>query len=235
VGRNRHSERENPPFWEEAADWLWARRRLLASLLPGLVIACAAPLAHVSNVTAALLGWDSGALIYLVWTWALFFALSEDDIRMIAAREDEDRSMILLFVLAAIGASLGAIFLVLTAAREATGFDKIVATPLVILTLIVSWSLLHTLFILHYAHLYFGDEDENGVPNGGLEFPYEGKLSYLDFAYFVGNLAVAFQNSDVKTRSREFRNLILVHTLISYFFNTIILALCVNIAGNLLK
>jgi uncharacterized membrane protein len=235
VGRDRHSGQENPAFWEEAGGWAWARKRLLASLLPGLAVAYTAPLAHMSNATAALLGWDGGALIYLVWTWALFFSLSEDDIRMIAAKEDEDKGMIFLFVLAAIGASLGAIFLVLTGAHEATGFDKLAATPLAILTLIVSWSLLHTLFILHYAHLYFGDEDENGVPNGGLEFPYEGKLSYLDFAYFVGNLAIAFQNSDVKTKSRAFRDLILIHTLISYFFNTIIIALGVNIAGNLLK
>jgi uncharacterized membrane protein len=228
-------KREGSEFWRKAWDWIWTRRRILASLWLGLIAAYAAPFAQVSNWTAMLIGWDLGALLYVVWAWMLFFSLGEDDIRMIASREDEDRGMILVLMLAAIGVSLLAIFLVLAAAPGAAGGVKPVAMPLAIATLILSWCLLHTLFILHYAHLYFGDEDENGVPNGGIEFPYGGNLSYLDFAYFVVNLACANQNSDVATKSREFRNLIIIHTLISYVFNTVVIAVGVNIASNFLK
>jgi uncharacterized membrane protein len=101
-------------------------------------------------------------------------------------------------------------------------------------TLFVSWLMTHVTFAFRYAHEYYEiDGGSTGIA-GGLEFPGEKRPDYLDFMYFSLVLGMTFQVSDVQITARKFRRLAAVHGLLSFLFNTIILALTVNIAAGLL-
>ncbi len=102
-------------------------------------------------------------------------------------------------------------------------------------TVIGSWSLIHTLFALHYAHIYYGDSDDPRVARhaGGLIFPDERTPDYLDFAYFSFVVGMTCQVSDVQISGRKLRRWALVHGLLSFAFNTAILALSINVVSSL--
>jgi uncharacterized membrane protein len=96
---------------------------------------------------------------------------------------------------------------------------------------ISSWMLVHTVFSLRYAHTYYGDPDGPAGPQphaGGLEFPGDREPDYLDFAYFSFVIGMTFQVSDVVITSRDFRKLVLLHSMLAFGFNTVILALAIN-------
>lgn len=225
---------ENPTIVQKLVPFAWARRRLLFAIAIGFAVALACMALPISVLLRALIAWDAASLAYLATTWWMFFVLDANAIKRIAVEEDEDERVIFISVLAAVGVSLFAIFFVLSSAGSGSPLQHKLATPLAISTLLISWVLLHTLFVLHYARLYFGDYDSNGVIDGGVTFPYKGERSYMDFIYLAMNIAVAFQMSDIKTDSKAFRNIITIHSVVSYIFNTVILALGINLASNLL-
>ena len=103
-------------------------------------------------------------------------------------------------------------------------------------TVLCSWALVHTVFTLRYAHLYYlgSTEKADGDPCGGLDFPAEKTPDYMDFTYFSFVIGMTFQVSDVQITSRRIRRLALVHGLVSFAFNTVILALSINIISGLL-
>jgi uncharacterized membrane protein len=101
-------------------------------------------------------------------------------------------------------------------------------------TLFVSWLMTHTTFAFRYAHEYYQIDPGAAGIAGGLEFPGEKRPDYLDFMYFSLVLGMTFQVSDVQITARKFRRLAAVHGLLSFLFNTIILALTVNLAAGLL-
>ena len=103
-------------------------------------------------------------------------------------------------------------------------------------TVVSSWCLIHTVFAMHYAHGYYHDEDEGpGFSSaGGLEFPNEKEPDFLDFAYFSFVIGMTCQVSDVQVSSKGMRRLALLHGLLSFLFNTVILALSINLASGLL-
>ena len=105
---------------------------------------------------------------------------------------------------------------------------------LVAVTLFVSWLMTHTTFAFRYAHEYYEVDDGAAGICGGLEFPGEKRPDYLDFLYFSLVLGMTFQVSDVQITARKFRRLAAAHGLLSFLFNTIILALTVNIAAGML-
>jgi uncharacterized membrane protein len=105
-----------------------------------------------------------------------------------------------------------------------------------VFAVILSWGLVHTLFLFRYAHLYYEDAVQ-GKPNGkyleGLEYPDEKEPDYLDFAYFSFVIGMTFQVSDVEISSRRIRRLALLHSLIAFGFNTVIVALSINVISGL--
>ena len=102
-------------------------------------------------------------------------------------------------------------------------------------TIVLSWFFVHTLFAIHYAH-EFHDEDRNhrGKPQGGLNFPGEAQPDYWDFVYFAAVIAMTCQVSDVTIDRRAMRHLVTAHGIISFFLNTVIVALAVGIAASLI-
>ncbi len=89
--------------------------------------------------------------------------------------------------------------------------------------------MLQSVFVLHYAHRYFGDDDRDGSPNGGFSFPGEPAKTYMDFVYLSFCIGATFQVSDTSVETSRLRNLITAHAAICYFYNTAILALGINI------
>jgi uncharacterized membrane protein len=179
--------------------------------------------------THVLIGWDAGALIYIVLTWRLFLTADEAEVRRRAAREDEGPSLILVIVLIAILASLAAVVSAMLHARVAGHGARTVTAACAGVTLILSWIVLHSVFVLHYAHRHFGD----GTGKPGFLFPGEPARTYRDFVYLAFSIGATFQVSDNNVLTARLRNLVTAQAVSAYFYNTAILALGINIIAGL--
>ncbi len=216
------------------AVWRW---RLLVALAGGALAALAA--AHrVLPGSALQIGWVAFAAIFLVTTGWMFLHTDEAEVRRRAAMEDENRGILTTLILAAIAASVAVAMLALRDSRLLTSRhmqgDQGWVLALSISTLVLSWLLAQCLFVLHYAHRYFGDHDDNGQVDGGIKFPGEPPRTYRDFIYVAVCVGATCQVSDFNITTCRFRGLVTTHALFSFAFNTMILALGVNILAGLL-
>jgi uncharacterized membrane protein len=177
----------------------------------------------------ALMGWVVGAAVFLGLSWRLFLIADEERVRSRAAQEDEKTPVLLLVILAAVLASLVGIVMAMIEARTGTTVEKGLIAGLAVLTLISSWLVLQTVFVIHYAHRYFG-----GAPNEVFGFSGDPPKSYMDFVYLSFCIGATFQVSDMTVNTTRLRNLITAHAAAAYFFNTAILALGINIIAGLL-
>lgn len=211
-------------------------RRSTRLLLAGLVALAATVAASGLGIRhAVLIGWNAGALLYLLWVWRLILTETEADLRLHAAEDDESPWVILGVGLAAVLSSLLAIGATLAdiEAHPERG-AQIAGLALGAFTLIVSWLLFNTVFAIHYAHLYYEDRDRDGQEYGGLAFPGERPSSYIDFVYFSLSVGAAFQVSDVSVTTTRFRRVVMIHALLGFLFNTGVLALAINVTSGLL-
>lgn len=177
--------------------------------------------------------WLAYAGTVLALAWTTIFRIHPRQIPEISRMEDSGRVLILVFVLVAVGFSLFAVIDLLGAIR---GKPVAVAKPVVGLALgaiVSSWLLVHTLFTLRYAHLFY-DDSPQGRKKGGLRFPDEPEPDYLDFAYFSFVIGMTGQVSDVEITSRSIRRLALLHGLLSFAFNTLLIALSINVLSGLI-
>jgi uncharacterized membrane protein len=152
--------------------------------------------------------------------------------------QDVSRTLIFIFVVVAACAGLFAVGFLFFANKGVTQRPHFFLHLLMSLVAVISsWMLVHTVFGLRYAHTYYGDPDGPAGPQqhaGGLEFPGGREPDYMDFAYFSFVIGMTFQVSDVQITSREFRKLVLLHGMLSFGFNTVILALTINTVSSLL-
>jgi uncharacterized membrane protein len=212
-----------------------ARPRLFIGLLCGLA---AIPLLphDIKGTTQAIVAWDIGVVVYLVTSGFLFTTERLDRMAEDAAAQEEGEWTIFWLTVAVVTFSFVAII------SEFADISKDMPPPqrgqhvaLVAVTLFVSWLMTHTTFAFRYAHEFYEvDDDSTAGICGGLEFPGEKQPDYLDFLYFSLVLGMTFQVSDVQITARKFRRMAIAHGLLSFLFNTIILALTVNIAASLL-
>ena len=108
--------------------------------------------------------------------------------------------------------------------------------PVSFCSVLFSWSLVHTIFTFHYAHLYYDAEKDDKLQNReGLSFPKDRSPDYIDFAYFSFVVGMTFQVSDVQVTDKRMRKLVLAHGLISFLLNTFVVALTVNFIAGLAK
>ena len=182
--------------------------------------------------TALIAAWDGFALTLLVLIWSAMFASGIDQIRYHARTQDLSRLLVFLFTIAAACSSIFAVILLLSSAKHSSHVGLHAA--LSILAVLASWTLVHTMFALRYAHAYYGEGDSKDAHLGGLDFPSDDKPAYLDFAYFSFVVGMTCQVSDVQIASKSLRSLALVHGILSFCFNTIILALTINTLSGLL-
>jgi len=183
-----------------------------------------------------LLDWICFAMSLIVSQWVVILTAHPRDIVSIARLQDSSRTLIFLFVIVASLFSLGAIVLLLKSQKGATDEQITEHVLLSLAAVIVSWWLVHTVFTMRYAHMYYDKTTDDGQvkPWGGLEFPNNEKNpDYMDFVYFSFVIGMTFQVSDVEISSRHIRRLAWAHGLISFAFNTAIVALGINIISGL--
>ena len=209
-----------------------SRPRLFAGLACGLLARALLP-AHLSATTAAVIAWDIGVVVYLVLTAILFASEHLERMAYDAAEQQEGEWTIFWVTVAAALFSFVAIISEFASASSLPAGRKEVHIALVAVTLALSWMMTQTTFAFRYAHEYYSHDLGGPDFDRGLDFPGEQSPDYLDFLYFSIVLGMTFQVSDVQITSRKFRRVAMVQGLLGFLFNTIILALTVNIAAGL--
>ncbi|WP_413666518.1 DUF1345 domain-containing protein [Mucilaginibacter sp. Mucisp86] len=171
--------------------------------------------------------------------WIIILTANPAEIRRIASIEDSSRTLIFLFVIVSSLMSLLAIVFLLLSTKNQSDAVVTARVLLAMASVIVSWWLVHTIFTLRYAHMYYTtapDDDKKLKHLGGLEFPGEEKEpDYLDFVYFSFVVGMTFQVSDVEISARSIRRLAWLHGLISFAFNTAIVALSINVISGMIS
>jgi len=207
-----------------------AGRRLLISAAVGLTLASAIGLGVPSLGWAVhlLAGWDAAGISLLALAWWRIWHETSVETRRHAAAEDPGRRLVWLLVLLASPSSLFAAGFVMRRAHDIAPNDSAfnLLFGLCSMAVVSAWALTHTAYSLRYAHLYYRDDDDG---EGGLEFPGKIDPDGFDFAYFSFTLGMCFQVSDVCITSRAIRRAVLAHALLSFMYNTVVLALALNL------
>jgi uncharacterized membrane protein len=177
---------------------------------------------------ATLIGWDVAIAALLVWIWSAIRGLSAAQTMNHASREDPSLHLSELIVLTAGVAVLAAVGLALLRAGSATGGDKAYLITLGVVSVALSWLLVHTVFTLRYARAYYA------APVGGIDFNEDDPPTYLDFAYLAMTIGMTFQVSDTNLTSKQMRHIALSHALLSYLFGAVIVGLVINVVSSLL-
>ncbi|KLT66221.1 DUF1345 domain-containing protein [Pedobacter sp. BMA] len=201
---------------------------LLVSLFAGMLGCGVSFVLQMSMLTHIMLGWDFFCIVLISLHWYMFFNTSSSETHLKARMQDESREEIFAIVLVSTFAGLLAVVLLLIN-KDIKALDLVTA----ISGMFLSWFLVHTTFSMRYAHLYYGDSDDD--KGKGLDFPGEDEPDFIDFAYFSFVLGMTFQVSDVEISSRQLRRLSLLHSLIAFVFNTVIVALTINALAGLSK
>lgn len=172
----------------------------------------------------AMAGFDAAALIFIVACVPLLDHESKR-MRISACRNDANRVVLLLITTAVTFVVLAAV----AAELMEDGTRKPWALALIIGTLALSWLFSNLVYALHYAHLFYSDED--GEDAGGLEFPDTPEPDYWDFIYFAVCLGMTFQTSDVSVTNRRFRRTVTLHCLAAFVFNLGVIGFTINVLG----
>jgi uncharacterized membrane protein len=207
-------------------------RRMFLSLAVVAVVWLALPLV-VATQARLLVAWDIGVVSFLLLVLHLF--LSRDPQQMPALAEAQQDGQWTLFWVAFL-VSVVSFFAVTTelgGLKDLSTQQRTLRVTLVAGTLVLSWLLTHVVFALRYAHEWYAPGGRSGLRQG-LLFPGDHQPDYMDFLYFSLVLGMTFQVSDVQITTRRLRRLATLHGLISFLYNTVIIALTVNIAAGLL-
>jgi uncharacterized membrane protein len=204
-----------------------ARPRLFSSAAVGAAVTLGLGVTHWSPAMRFLVGWDVGVTLYLGLVAHMMWRSDVERMQGRAMLEDEgDVAILLLTALAAL-ASMVAIFAELGPAT--TEGRSVLQVLHAVLTILLSWAFIHTIFALHYAHEYYD------VTAGGLAFPHgNGDPDYWDFVYFSFVIGMTSQVSDVSVTSKDLRRIVTAHGVLSFVFNAALLALTVNLAAGAL-
>ena len=213
------------------------RPRILICAVLGVVIYVLLP-AQMRVATRGLVAWNMATVAFIALVGWIMLRSNLQSIASHASLEDENQWVLLLVGIIAACAAMAAIFAELSVVKDMTGLHKGEHIALTGATILSAWVFIHLLFALHYAHEYYAPtrtrDDPAATPRAGLKFPLEGAPTYGDFAYFSFVIGCACATADVETISRPMRNVALVHGVVSFFFNTIILALTINIGAGLI-
>jgi uncharacterized membrane protein len=204
-----------------------ARRRFVIAALAG-ILAAAITVVLQQPALAAIVGWDVAATCLLLWEWFSLGHLDAAHTREVAMAEDPTRESTDLLVLSASVISLAAVGVVIGKSHSASGAHEFALAVLAIFSVAVSWALVHTLYTLRYARLYY-----RGGTAKGISFNQDEPPRYLDFAYLAFTLGMTFQVSDTDLQTSEIRATALRHALLSYLFGAVILATTINLVAGL--
>ena len=214
-----------------------AHGRLLISLFVALIVF------FLSQRTPAsiqfILVWSSFCFSVLLMLWAIILTTTASEVRVIAGIQDSSRTAISIFVLFASVVSLFAVIFLMRTLPNPKEAGYPFHVGFAITSVILSWVMIHTIFAIRYAHLYYNLLYEERMSQkehkGGLIFPTDDPPDYFDFAYFSFVIGMTWQVSDIQISSKRIRRMVLIHALLSFLYNTVILALSINIISGLIQ
>ncbi len=208
--------------------WTSERARVFVAVIVGLMLALSVAWFVPWQLTV-LLAWDTTVVLLLVWIWASVWRLDAAETARVATAEDNSRqSTLILLVSAAVASLVGVALAVIKAKSEPFGFD-VALTSVAVLTVLLSWALVHTLFALRYTRLYYSDHP------GGIDFKNDEPPDFHDFMYVAFTVGMTFQVSDTDVQLRAIRRTILRHALLSYVFGTVIIAVTINVIAGFVR
>jgi len=215
--------------------YLETRSRVFISIAIAAVMSVLLPV-EVSLSARVLCLWDTAMFVFLGLTWFLMYHTPPRVVRKKAQQEDLGRLIILSFIMAAAAFSVAAIAFLLKDSKTLTGWILGAHITLAIGTIVGAWLLVHTIFALHYARSYYQDGHLTlkECQLQKLNFPNEIEPDYWDFLYFSFVIGMTSQVSDVAIISRQIRRLSLCHGVLSFFFNTAIVAMSINIIAGII-
>jgi uncharacterized membrane protein len=205
-----------------------ARRTTLGSALIGIVVAALAAIVAPA-MYLPLIAWDGAAIVYLAVTWTQIARLDAAQTAADAKREDPTRAGADLGMVIAAVASLVAVGFLIVVRSGEKGLRLDLDVGLSVASVVASWALVHTIYTLRYARLYYADESAPG----GLDNHQNEPPRFTDFAYVAFTIGMTFQVSDTETTSSQFRAMVLRHALLAYLFGTVIIALSINLVASL--
>lgn len=180
-----------------------------------------------------LFSWDAFCVVFLLLNWISFFTTRPQQIRQEARKQNEGRVVVsVIALIATLAALLAVLLLLLDKNRSYQQFSFTLVGAFG--GMILSWAMVHTIFTVRYAHIYYADHKKDGSKHaGGLNFPDEEHPDFIDFAYYSFVIGMTFQVSDVSISAKRFRRMTLLHSLLAFVFNTVIVALTVNVIAGL--
>ena len=173
-----------------------------------------------------LLGWDASALTLLLGLWPTIWPMDGDETAAHAVREDPSKPLADLLIVAASLASLTGVALVIEGGKQ-KGANEALSITVALLSVLLSWTLVHSNFTTRYARLYYSG------PDGGIDFKSDDKPKYADFAYVSFTLGMTYQVADTDLNSSDMRKVVLRHAIISYVFGAVIIAATINLVAGL--
>jgi uncharacterized membrane protein len=186
-----------------------------------------------------ILVWSSFSFTILLLLWAIILTTTASEVKVIAGKQDSSRTIIFIFVLFAAIVSLFAVIFLMRSLPNPKEAGYPYHVGFAILSVILSWLLIHTIFAIRYTHLYYNIFYEERMTQkehkGGLIFPSDDPPDYFDFAYFSFVIGMTWQVSDIQITSKRIRRIVLMHALLSFVYNTLILALTINIISGLIQ
>jgi len=203
-----------------------ARTRLLITVIISLVIAATCVWLGAAKF-AALAAWDAAVLTYGSWVWLTVWPMSPAETKSHAVWENPGRTMADILLVAASVISLGAVIMLITDASNSSGATKAAEIILGLGSVVLSWAMVHTTYMLKYARAYYDQRE------GGINFNEQASPDYKDFAYLAFTLGMTFQVSDTDLQTKAIRGTALKHALLAYLFGTVIIATTINTLASL--
>jgi len=231
---NTHTMTAIPPqtLYHRSVGWhAPAMRRAVIVACIGLIVAVVL-LWFVTWELAVLAGWDAAALTFLMSIWPIILRADSSNAEQWARREDETRGSATLLLLGASVASLLGVGFVISLAGRESGPPRALLVGVAVLTVVLSWTVVNTVYTLRYADLHFGSRAVGIVfgDSAGQERP-----TYRDFAYVAFTIGMCYQVSDTTVRDSRIRRTVLFHALLSYLFGVVIVGGSVNLIAGLLR
>jgi uncharacterized membrane protein len=200
---------------------LWNHTKLWAATLVGLIVAVALP-SRWLVISRMLTGWNAAMFLLVSLTYIRMRRLDARQLRDFYEEEDPTAPVIVVFVIAAALLSVAAIV---------APAERVAHLLLATMTIVYSWLVVHTMFTLHYADLYYSVAEGEPPP---LAFPETRQPLFWDFVYFSFTIGVACQTADVVTTQTGIRRKVTVHAIIAFVFNLLILGFAINVSAGLL-
>jgi uncharacterized membrane protein len=196
-----------------------------------VVGACAGMLVSFQGTwqVGPLAGWDVAAVVYLAWIWTTIWRRDATATARLAVREDPGRATTDALLLVASVASVLAVGVVITVGSTSDAGARDARAALAVASVVVSWTVVQTVFTSRYARLYYTG------PDGGIDFNQDAPPRYSDFAYLAFTIGMTFQVSDTDLQTADIRATALRQGLLSYLLGAVILATTINLVSGLLR